>query len=106
MKLWVAVAVFPLAAVGLRDLPHIDFESLPNKTIWQGPWEKYIKAPKDKTKISPVRIWRARGNVTTAGVNAKTRIGHEAGGGIAIGPGGVLTLEFAENIAGRLVAYV
>ncbi|KAB5563061.1 Six-hairpin glycosidase-like protein [Coniochaeta sp. 2T2.1] len=102
MKLWATLIAFPLAAIGLGDRPYIDFESLPNKTIWPGPWEKYIKAPKDKTRITPARIWKASGNVTTSGIDAKTRIGHEPGGGIAIGPGGVLTLEFEENIAGRV----
>ncbi|KAB5545597.1 Six-hairpin glycosidase-like protein, partial [Coniochaeta sp. 2T2.1] len=99
---WAALASFPLAVVGLGDQPYIDFESLSNKTIWPGPWEKYIKAPKDKTRIAPARIWKARGNVTTSGIDAKTRVGHEPGGGIAIGPGGELTLEFPENIAGRV----
>jgi len=102
MKLSTVSTLVPLAAaelIGRR--PFIDYEALPNTTVFPGPWEKYIKAPKDKTRISPARIWRASGNVTIAGADASARVGREHGGGIAIGPGGVLTLEFEENIAGR-----
>ncbi|KAH8908913.1 Six-hairpin glycosidase [Coniochaeta sp. PMI_546] len=103
MKLRGLLTLLPLAAAGLAATrPFIDWESLPNTTIFPGPWEKYIKAPRDKTRITPARIWKVKGNVSTSGVNGWARGGHEPGGGIAIGPGGVLTLEFDENIAGRV----
>lgn len=102
MKLTVVLALLPVVAAGLEERrPFIDYESLPDTTVFPGPWDKYIKAPINKTRIPPARIWRVMGNVTTSGVDAKTRVGHGHGGGIAIGPGGVLTVEFEENIAGR-----
>jgi hypothetical protein len=82
--------IFPLIVASIAS--YIDYESLPDKTLFPGPWERYIKAPSNKTYITPSRIWKVRGNVTTSGV------------GIAIGAGGELTVEFDENIAGRLAA--
>lgn len=87
----------------VSSTPFIDYESLPNETIFPGPWETYIKAPVNKSYITPARIWKTRGNVTDSGFfySGVDDGHHEPGKGILIGAGGVLTLEFDENIAGR-----
>jgi alpha-L-rhamnosidase-like protein len=83
--------------------PFIDPDNLPDETLFPGPWERYIKAPANKTRITPAGIWAVEGNVTTSAQGVKLQVGeHVAGSGILLGPGGLLTLEFAENIAGRV----
>lgn len=68
--------------------PYIDYENLPGETIFPGPWEQYIRAPVDKSHITPAKIWKANGDVKTSP------------GLIVIGQGAELTVEFAENIGG------
>ena len=85
--------------------PFIDYNNLPNETIFPGPWEESIKAPANKSYIRPARIWKARGNVSDSGFDASLRTAdHDSGSSILIGIGGILTLEFDENIAGRCVS--
>ncbi|GKT49335.1 uncharacterized protein ColSpa_09516 [Colletotrichum spaethianum] len=104
---WAPFALFlaPPAALAALRPPFIDPEALPNTSVFKGPWERYIKAPIDKTRIVPSGIWDAEGNVTTSGLES-VEVGAEAvdafNRGITIGPGGVLTLVFEENIAGRV----
>lgn len=82
--------------------PFLDYNNLPNETIFPGPWEEYIKAPSNKSYIRPARIWKARGNVSDSGFEASLQAAdHDSGSSILIGMGGILTLEFDENIAGR-----
>ncbi|KXH51899.1 hypothetical protein CSIM01_13676 [Colletotrichum simmondsii] len=95
----------PRMVLAALQPPYIDPNSLPDTPVFRGPWERYIKAPADKTYIVPHRIWDVEGNITTSGLEA-VEVGVEAGRtfhhGITIGPGGMLTLEFEENIAGRV----
>ncbi|KAL0944124.1 alpha-l-rhamnosidase a [Colletotrichum truncatum] len=93
----------PMALAAVRP-PFIDPESLPKEPIFKGPWERYVKAPADKTRIVPSSIYGVEGNVTTSlrAVEVGAAAAHTFENGITIGPGGVLTLEFAENIAGRV----
>ncbi|KAH6686172.1 Six-hairpin glycosidase-like protein [Plectosphaerella plurivora] len=75
----------------------------PYETLFPGPWERFIKAPANKTHITPTGIWAVEGNVTTSAHGGPLQVGeHVPGSSILIGPGGLLTLEFAENIAGRV----
>ncbi|KAK2065718.1 Six-hairpin glycosidase [Colletotrichum caudatum] len=104
---WASLALIfapPTALAALRP-PFIDPEALPTTSVFKGPWERYIKAPEDKTHIVPFRVWDVEGNVTTSGLEA-VEVGAKAAdafsNGITVGPGGVLTLEFEENIAGRV----
>ena len=105
--------------------PFVDPEALPDESVFPGPWERYIQAPANKSFIEPVRVWRARGNVSTStstsegrgrgpgdgrprGPGGGARLlregdTHVSGRRVVIGPGGRLTLEFAENIGGRYV---
>ncbi|WQF79978.1 Putative six-hairpin glycosidase superfamily, alpha-L-rhamnosidase, six-hairpin glycosidase [Colletotrichum destructivum] len=104
---WASLAMFlaPSTALAALRPPFIDPEALPDVSVFKGPWERYIKAPANKTHIVPSRIWDAEGNITTSGFEA-VEIGTAAvdtfSRGITIGPGAVLTLEFEENIAGRV----
>ncbi len=83
------------------------------EAAFPGPWDRYIKAPKDKQRVVPRRVWRVRGNVSSLGLGDSFEDGEtremedgEAwvqGKGILIGMGGQLTVEFDENIGGRCV---
>ncbi|KAK8012674.1 hypothetical protein PG991_010049 [Apiospora marii] len=77
----------------------IDYHHLPREPVFPGPWDRFIKAPANKSYITPAKIWMVEGNVTT------TRNGGRlsADGDILIGEGGRITLEFEENISGRYV---
>ncbi|KAI1377197.1 Six-hairpin glycosidase-like protein [Hypoxylon crocopeplum] len=81
----------------------IDYHSLPPDSVSPGPWDKYIKAPANKSFITPARFWKVEGHVTAPNTNYKVLTsGHSYGGSLLIGEGGLLTLEFEENIAGRV----
>ena len=100
---WV-LATLLLPATATIPIPFLDYSALPNKTVFPGPWERYIKAPADKSRIVPARIWRVGGNVTTSSTGSLLHDGpYISGSGILIGPGGTITFEFAENIAGLSV---
>ncbi|KAI1635908.1 Six-hairpin glycosidase-like protein [Biscogniauxia mediterranea] len=82
----------------------IDYHNLPNKAVFPGPWDDYIKAPANKSFITSAGVWKTEGNVTTS-----TRIYRPSAAGvpipssrISIGEGGLVTVEFRENIAGRV----
>ena len=92
-------SLFAVCITGYR-LAEADYGPLPENTLFPGPWEQYIKAPKNKTHITPARIYRVRGNVSTSSFEDGK---HEDGGGLMLGAGGTLSLEFDENIAGRYV---
>ncbi|OLN95453.1 hypothetical protein CCHL11_09471 [Colletotrichum chlorophyti] len=108
MPKWTPILLLVLAhraVLAAMRPPFVDPEALPNTPVFTGPWERYVKAPEDKTRIVPSRIWDAEGNVTTSrletvdtGSQAAQMFAH----GITVGPGGVLTLEFEENISGRV----
>lgn len=77
-----------------------DYESLPLKTIFPGPWEDGIRAPVNKSHIVPTKIFNFEGAVSgveSALQNADTGSGQSW----VISVGGLVTFEFAENIAGR-----
>ena len=77
----------------------IDYHHLPREPVFPGPWDRFNKAPANKSYIAPARIWMVEGNVTTT-----SDAGHlSADGSILIGEGGHITLEFEENISGRYV---
>jgi hypothetical protein len=84
------------------SFPGPDYESLPLDTIFPGPWEASIKAPVNKSHITPAKIFAFEGNV--AGGEAVLS-GTRPKGGLAwvIGPGGLITFEFVENIGGLYI---
>ncbi|KAJ9134654.1 Alpha-l-rhamnosidase a [Pleurostoma richardsiae] len=96
--------LFAIAASADPPPRFVNYNSLPDETVFPGPWEQYIKAPANKSYITPARIWKARGNVSDSGFEAALRSGgeHQPGSSILIGSGGTLTLEFDENISGRV----
>ncbi|KAK0719818.1 Six-hairpin glycosidase-like protein [Lasiosphaeris hirsuta] len=65
------------------------------ETLFPGPWEKYIAAPEVKEKIPPSKVWKVVGDVSSAA-------GFDGEEGIVIGAGGTLTVEFEQNIGGRV----
>ncbi|KAL7625295.1 hypothetical protein AAE478_004511 [Parahypoxylon ruwenzoriense] len=92
-----------LALVPIAASSGVDYHNLPVDPVFPGPWDKYIKAPANKSFITPTRFWKVEGNVTTLSIDSgPLTYGHYYGGGILIGEGGLLTLEFRENIAGRI----
>jgi hypothetical protein len=84
------------------NLPGPSYENLPSKAVFPGPWDANIQAPANKTHIRPKRVWKTEGDVAAADtlVAWKTKI-H----GLTMGPGGLVTLEFPQNIAGRRVSF-
>ncbi|KAK6856052.1 hypothetical protein PG995_008203 [Apiospora arundinis] len=76
----------------------IDYHHLPREPVFPGPWDRFNKAPADKSFITPARVWKVEGNVTTTSNGGNL----SADGSILIGEGGHITLEFEENISGRV----
>ncbi|KAG9236563.1 Six-hairpin glycosidase-like protein [Amylocarpus encephaloides] len=95
-----------VAATLLSGLPRtaaqdgVNFEALPSDTIFPGPWESNIRAPVNKSHIVPVKIFNFEGAASGA---ASVLQDADISSGISwiINPGGLVTFEFAENIAGR-----
>ncbi|KAE8447282.1 hypothetical protein EG329_010976 [Mollisiaceae sp. DMI_Dod_QoI] len=90
-----------LAAATAKNSDSLDYEFLPRDTIFPGPWEENIRAPVNKSHIVPVKIFNFEGASDGAervldGANA------ESGLTWVISPGGLITFEFAENIAGKV----
>lgn len=94
-----AVWAWPRTVAALEG---VNYHHLPDKTVFPGPWDDYIKAPANKSFITPTRVWRVDGNVTTSDDDFTLRDGRLlSGGSILVGESGHLTVEFTENIAGR-----
>jgi hypothetical protein len=78
----------------------LDYESLPLDTIFPGPWESNIRAPLNKSHIVPAKIFSFEG--ATSGAEAVLQgVEKTSRSSWVIGPGGLITFEFAENIAGK-----
>ncbi|KAL8833064.1 MAG: hypothetical protein Q9170_004526 [Blastenia crenularia] len=77
----------------------ISHTSLPQQAVFPGPWDEYIKAPFDKSHIRPQKVWHVEGPVSIPEAILDWR---ESNSSATLGPGGLVTLEFAENIAGRV----
>lgn len=100
--LWASGLITAARGAATPKHPFIDPEHLPDHTLFPGPWEQYIKAPANKTHITPRGIWAVEGNVTTSSHGGPLSVGdHVPGEGILIGTGGLVTFVFDENIAGR-----
>lgn len=94
---------FPLSNALNPDewsLPGPSYEDLPSKAVFPGPWDANIQAPANKTHIKPQRIWNTEGDVAAAEVLVA---GESKSRSLTMGPGGLVTLEFPQNIAGRWV---
>lgn len=92
----VAVALSNFCVQALSE--DLNFEALPLTTLFPGPWERNIKAPKNKTYIEPVEVYKTEGSVSDAHV---LLAGIEHKRSLTLVPGDLVSLEFAENIAGR-----
>ncbi|EKD20340.1 alpha-L-rhamnosidase [Drepanopeziza brunnea f. sp. 'multigermtubi' MB_m1] len=78
-----------------------DYHSLPLDTIFPGPWESNIRAPFNKSYITPNKIFKFEGAVSgleSVLQDAKT----ERSISWVIGLGGLVTFEFGENVAGKV----
>lgn len=96
---------FSAALVGAA-VNGIDYHDLPTSPVFPGPWDHYIKAPANKSFITPAEIWKVEGNVTTPSTGATPIVGQPSGHeSILIGAGGLLSLAFDENISGRSVVH-
>lgn len=76
----------------------ISHTSLPRQAVFPGLWEEYIKAPYDKSRIRPGKLWHTEGSVSSPEAVLNWQ---ESNSSTTLGPGGLITLEFPENIAGR-----
>jgi hypothetical protein len=77
-----------------------DYKSLPLDTIFPGPWESNIRAPVNKSRIVPVRIFGSEGAVS-GGESVLQNANTDRGSSWRIGTGGLITFEFEENISGK-----
>ncbi|KAK2627360.1 hypothetical protein QTJ16_003326 [Diplocarpon rosae] len=98
-SLQVLSALYLAAPAAKYDGP--DYESLPLDTIYPGPWEDNIRAPLNKSYITPVKIFNSEGAVSGSDAvlqDAETEGGHS----LRMSPGGLVTFEFGENTAGKV----
>ncbi|KAL8674516.1 MAG: hypothetical protein Q9168_001108 [Polycauliona sp. 1 TL-2023] len=92
-------AVAYQVAPSLLHILPVSYRSLPTRTVFPGPWEEYIRAPATKSHIHPKGIWRVQGSVS---VPTRPLDLSDSTSPITIRPGGLVTFEFSENIAGRV----
>ena len=95
--------LLPIAAlckITYHDGP--DYENLPRKTIFPGPWEDNIRAPSNKSFIQPSAIFAREGRVS--GAESLLLYAKEKHGSWNITTGGLVTFQFKENISGKCVA--
>jgi len=94
-----ALASFVSLVLSLDDGP--DYEELPLETIFPGPWENNIRAPVNKSCIVPVKIFNHEGSILGAESMLQGPRVKSKSPWWVIGPGGLVTFEFQENIPGR-----
>jgi len=105
MQLSVCASLVLLSAIAHAVNNGPDYESLPLDTIFPGPWERNIRAPLDKTHITPVKIFNTEGAVS--GAESVLQDADTSGGkSWIIGRGGLITFEFEENISGKYVTTI
>lgn len=91
--------IFHLILDGGRNA--VSLNSLPTKTLFPGPWEENIKAPIVKSAIYPIKVWNTEGEASKPEALLEWA---DKGTSTQLGSGGLISLEFSENIAGRLVS--
>jgi len=94
-----ASGIFVGIVLSLNNGP--DYEALPLSTIFPGPWESNIRAPVNKSHIVPIRIFNHEGSTSGAEAVLQGSSAENKSPWWVIGPGGLVTFEFQENIAGR-----
>src|SRR5277367_3338460 len=77
------------------SLPGPSYEDLPPRAVFPGPWDANIQAPANKTYIRPQRIWKTEGDVAAADTLVSWETKDHS---LSMGPGGLVTLEFPQNI--------
>jgi hypothetical protein len=73
------------------------YDDLPSEAVFPGPWDDYIQAPANKSYIRPIAVKSTEGDVS----NAIALVDGNGEKKPALGPSGLMILEFAQNIAGR-----
>ncbi|KAL8657012.1 MAG: hypothetical protein Q9226_002339 [Calogaya cf. arnoldii] len=91
-------AVVDQVASSLYYNAAISHLSLPTQAVFPGPWEVHIKAPVNKSHIRPSKIWHVEGSVSVPNAVLDWP---ETNSSTTLAPGGLVTYEFPENIAGR-----
>jgi hypothetical protein len=93
--LWLVLSLSLPTATSLEifDLPGPSYDDLPSEAVFPGPWNDNIQAPANKSYIQPASIWHSEGDTNWKG------------GNLTMGAGGLMTLEFPQNIAGRCVEH-
>ncbi|KAI4161070.1 MAG: hypothetical protein LQ342_005233 [Letrouitia transgressa] len=89
--------IFHLILDGGRNA--VSLNSLPTKTLFPGPWEENIKAPIVKSAIYPIKVWNTEGEASKPEALLEWA---DKGTSTQLGSGGLISLEFSENIAGRV----
>ncbi|KAI4175847.1 MAG: hypothetical protein LQ343_001461 [Gyalolechia ehrenbergii] len=91
--------VFHQVAANVPSSAGISSTFLPRQAVFPGPWEEYIKAPSNKSHIRPQKIWYVEGHVSMPEAVLDWQQGNSS---TTLDPGGLVILEFPENIAGRV----
>jgi len=86
---FLAIQTFATSAMGFT------FRNYGIDTLFPGPWEELNKAPYGRV-IRPIKIYGSEGTLANPQ-------GLVEGGQTTFTPGSLITYEFKENIAGRLV---
>lgn len=100
LALLLSVSISCALSLDQWSFPGPSYEDLPLKALFPGPWDANIQAPANKTHIKPLEIWNTEGNVVAAEVLVAEMAEQRS---LIMGPGGLVTLQFPQNIAGRLV---
>ncbi len=98
LLLFLSLQVSTTSSIDQRSLPGPSYEDLPPEAVFPGPWDEHIQAPVNKTHIRPERIWKKEGDVAEVHTLVVGKTKHSV---LTMGPGGLVTLEFPQNIAGR-----
>lgn len=102
LPLVLCVCLSTAVALETLDLPGPSYDDLPPEAVFPGPWNDNIQAPANKSYIQPAGIWNSEGDVSYV---VKPAGGSWDGGIFTMRPGGLVTLEFPQNIAGRYVKF-
>jgi hypothetical protein len=102
VRLVLSVSLSAAAALETLDLLVPSYDDLPPDAVFPGPWNDNIQAPANKSYIQPAGIWNSEGDVSYVVVPAG---GNWDGGSLTMSPGGLVTLEFPQNIGGRCVEH-
>lgn len=98
LVLGILVAIAISTSTAKNSEVTFSYDDLPSEAVFPGPWDDYIQAPANKSYIRPTGVKFTDGNVSNVLALLDGASGEKKP---SLGPGGLMILEFAQNIAGR-----